>query len=142
MHCLQGGKGGALRRRYTVRVLVPCCHACLDTVQRTVLAARCADRPAGTTVKVYICDDGCSARKRAWVAHLNDPDVIYLSGQRKIVPGQAGRSAAVARCVQMLYPDIEDSEVPGQAMRAPVEELLCVFDAGQMCSLKFHEVRI
>ena len=47
-----------LRRNYNVRVLVPCYKESLAIVQRTVLAARRADRPPGTRVIIYVCDDG------------------------------------------------------------------------------------
>jgi hypothetical protein len=73
-----------LRREYNVRVLVPCYKESLAIIQRTVLAARRADRPPGTSVTIYICDDGNDARKRAWVRRLNDPEVLYVVGRDKV----------------------------------------------------------
>ena len=55
---LCAGQMPPLRRKYTVRVLVPCYKESLAIIQRTVLAARRADKPAGTRVIIYICDDG------------------------------------------------------------------------------------
>lgn len=56
-----------LRRKYTVRVLIPCYKESLAITQRTVLAARRADKPAGTRVIIYICDDGADPQKADWV---------------------------------------------------------------------------
>ena len=53
-----------------MRVLVPCYKETLAITQRTVLAARRADRPPGCQVTIYICDDGNDAKKRAWVRFL------------------------------------------------------------------------
>lgn len=56
-----------LRRKYIIRVLIPCYKESLAITQRTVLAARRADRPAGTRVIIYICDDGGDSSKSDWV---------------------------------------------------------------------------
>lgn len=50
-----------------MRVLIPCYKESLAITQRTVLAARRADKPAGTRVIIYICDDGADSQKADWV---------------------------------------------------------------------------
>lgn len=65
--CVCTGELPPLRRKYTVRVLIPCYKESLAITQRTVLAARRADKPAGTRVIIYICDDGADPQKADWV---------------------------------------------------------------------------
>lgn len=64
---MENGELPPLRRKYIVRVLVPCYKESLAIIQRTVLAARRADRPAGTRVIIYVCDDGADDSKAQWV---------------------------------------------------------------------------
>jgi cellulose synthase/poly-beta-1,6-N-acetylglucosamine synthase-like glycosyltransferase len=64
---MDAGELPPLRRKYTVRVLIPCYKESLAITQRTVLAARRADKPAGTRVIIYICDDGADPKKADWV---------------------------------------------------------------------------
>lgn len=67
---MENGDLPPLRRKYIVRVLVPCYKESLAIIQRTVLAARRADRPAGTRVIIYVCDDGADDAKAQWVRCL------------------------------------------------------------------------
>ena len=75
-----------LRRRYHVRVLIPCYNEPLAIVRRTALAARRADVPAGCQVTVYLCDDGRQDDKRRFApehkANLNQyqPSTAYQAG--------------------------------------------------------------
>lgn len=64
---MENGELPPLRRKYTVRVLIPCYKESLAIIQRTVLATRRADRPAGTRVIIYVCDDGADESKAQWV---------------------------------------------------------------------------
>jgi hypothetical protein len=97
-----------LRRKYNVRVLIPCYKESLAIVQRTVLAARRADKPAGTRVIIYICDDGADPAKSEWVSSLMDRDVIYITGRDKSQKSKNGKSANLNNTLQLIYPDIRD----------------------------------
>lgn len=69
------GKEAPFRRQYIIRVLIPCYKESLAIIQRTVLAAKRADRPHGTRMVIYICDDGNDEKKVAWVQRIEDPEV-------------------------------------------------------------------
>jgi cellulose synthase/poly-beta-1,6-N-acetylglucosamine synthase-like glycosyltransferase len=75
-----------LRRKYTMRVLVPCYKESLAIIQRTVLAARRADRPAGTHVIIYVCDDGADPKKADWVRALHSALHSPLSTLHSALP--------------------------------------------------------
>jgi endoglucanase len=123
-----------LRRKYTVRVLIPCFKESLAIIQRTVLAARRADRPAGLRVIIYVCDDGADDRKSAWVSSLQDCDVIYITGRHGVEKSKNGKSANLNNTLKLIYPDIKDPANPDEFMKIPVHELMCLFDADQTCS--------
>lgn len=69
------GKEAPFRRAYNIRVMIPCYKESLAIIQRTVLAAKRADRPPGMTLVIYVCDDGADEKKLAWVQRMNDPEV-------------------------------------------------------------------
>jgi endoglucanase len=69
------GKEAPFRRKYNVRVMIPCYKESLAIIQRTVLASKRADRPPGMKLVIYVCDDGNDDKKLAWVQRLNDPEV-------------------------------------------------------------------
>lgn len=97
-----------LRRKYNVRVLIPCYKESLAIIQRTVLAARRADRPAGTRIIIYVCDDGADPSKAQWVSSLLDRDVIYITGRDKSQKSKNGKSANLNNTLQLIYPDVRD----------------------------------
>ena len=131
-----------LRRDYVVRVLVPCFKESLAMIQRTVLAARRADRPPGTKIFIYICDDGGDPRKRMWVKRLRDPEVLYVSGRDKGGHKDLnGKSANLNHCLRLLYPDVQDPTDENEQLKIPVNELMCLFDADQTCSRGFFQAR-
>jgi endoglucanase len=99
-----------LRRKYNVRVLIPCYKESLAIVQRTVLAARRADKPAGSRVIIYICDDGADPAKSSWVSSLLDRDIIYITGRDKTQKSKNGKSANLNNTLQLIYPDVRDPE--------------------------------
>jgi endoglucanase len=99
-----------LRRKYNVRVLIPCYKESLAIVQRTVLAARRADKPAGSRVIIYICDDGADPAKSSWVSSLLDRDIIYITGRDKSQKSKNGKSANLNNTLQLIYPDVRDPE--------------------------------
>lgn len=70
------GKEAPFRRHYNIRVLIPCYKESLAIIQRTVLAAKRADRPPGTRMTIYVCDDGNDEKKIAWVQRIDDPEVL------------------------------------------------------------------
>jgi hypothetical protein len=129
-----------LRRNYVVRVLIPCYKESLAIIQRTVLAAKRADRPAGTRVVIYVCDDGNDPKKKAWVKQMDSPEVLYVTGRDKSLRSLNGKSANLNYCLQLIYPDIADPEDPEGLMKIPVNELMCLFDADQTCSKGFFQV--
>lgn len=90
-----------LRRRYNVRVLIPCYKESLPIIQRTVLAAKRADRPAGTRIIIYVCDDGADQAKADWVSSLMDRDVIYITGRDKTQKSKNGKSANLNNTLQV-----------------------------------------
>lgn len=125
-----------------MRVLVPCYRESLAIIQRTVLAAKRADRPPGVRVAIYVCDDGADAKKRAWVAQLGDPEILYVTGRDRSLKSLNGKSANLNYCLQLLYPDVPDPEGgAGERLRIPANELMCLFDADQTCSRGFFQVR-
>lgn len=69
------GKEAPFRRQYIIRVLIPCYKESLAIIQRTVLAAKRADRPPGTRMVIYVCDDGNDEKKLAWIQRIDDPEV-------------------------------------------------------------------
>lgn len=73
--CVLQGKEAPFRRQYNVRVLIPCYKESLAIIQRTVLAAKRADRPPGTRMVIYICDDGNDEKKLNWTQRIDDPEV-------------------------------------------------------------------
>jgi hypothetical protein len=73
------GKEAPFRRNYNVRVLIPCYKESLAIIQRTVLAAKRADRPPGTSLTIYVCDDGEDEKKLAWVQRMHDPEVRCIA---------------------------------------------------------------
>jgi hypothetical protein len=79
-----------LRRAYVVRVMIPCYKESLAITQRTVYAARRADRPFGMRLVIYLCDDGSDPKKRDWISYLGDPNIIYVTGvpQSALAPRQ------------------------------------------------------
>jgi cellulose synthase/poly-beta-1,6-N-acetylglucosamine synthase-like glycosyltransferase len=118
-------------------VLIPCFKESLAIIQRTVLAAKRADRPPGMRLKIYICDDGHDEKKFNWVQRLNDPEVSYVTGRDKSKRSLNGKSANLNFCLQRIYPDIEDPENSQAIKQIPVNELMCLFDADQTCSKGF-----
>ena len=130
-----------LRRAYNVRVLIPCYKESLAIIQRTVLAAKRADRPPGTKLYIYVCDDGNDPKKLAWVQQAADPEIMYVTGRDKSLKSLNGKSANLNYCLQLLYPDVLDPERPDEFMKIPVNELMCLFDADQTCSKGFFQVR-
>ena len=129
-----------LRRDYNVRVLIPCYKESLAIIQRTVLAAKRADRPPGTRLFIYVCDDGNDPKKLAWVQQINDPEIMYVTGRDKSLRSLNGKSANLNYCLQLLFPDVTDPENPEDCMKIPVNELMCLFDADQTCSRGFFQV--
>ena len=133
---------------YHVRVCVPVYKEALDIVRRTILAARAAPLPSGCARTVYLCDDGRDPKKRSWVAGLNDPCVVYVSG-RKRAPGEInGKSGNINNLLAQLYggvvpgvaPDIKHKDGGVGAPPRPTipgTELLCIFDADQVASSDF-----
>ena len=127
-----------LRRRYHIRVLVPCYNEPLAIVQRTVLAARRAAVPPGCEMTIYLCDDGKRADKRSFVESLSatdGPHVVYITG-RKRNAGRTlnGKSENLNHCLKLIYPaDRGLDEVPN----IPLAEVMCLFDADQSCSRSF-----
>jgi cellulose synthase/poly-beta-1,6-N-acetylglucosamine synthase-like glycosyltransferase len=127
-----------------VRVLVPCFKESLAIIQRNVLAAKRADRPPGTKLFIYVCDDGNDEKKWNWVQQMNDPEVMYVTGRDKSLRSLNGKSANLNHCLRLLYPDVEDaagSGKPDDLMKIPVNELMCLFDADQTCSKGFFQAR-
>ena len=57
-------------------MLIPCYKESLPITQRTVLAARRADKPAGTRVIIYICDDGADEAKADWVTLIKHQSLL------------------------------------------------------------------
>ena len=51
----KAASGAHLRRRYSVRVLIPCYQESLAIVRRTVMAAFKATIPIGCNVTIYLC---------------------------------------------------------------------------------------
>ena len=147
-----GPAPAATAHPYHVRVCVPVYKEALDIVRRTVLAARAAPLPAGCARTVYLCDDGRDPRKRAWVAGLADPGVVYVSGRKRPAGEINGKSGNINNLLAQLYgggvppglaPDtkqkVGDQAVTTAASRPsiPGTELICIFDADQVASSEF-----
>jgi endoglucanase len=79
--------------RFHVRVLVPCYKEELSVIAATVQAALDADLPPGARRTVYLCDDGNSPDKRAWINTKEDDgeDVQYVTGRVRLKGGAAGQ---------------------------------------------------
>jgi len=145
------------RRNYTVRVMVPCYKESLEIVQRTIIAALRAERPVGTRVVIYLCDDGGDVKKKAWIDGMEDPNVIYVTGVRprwhrpacagevgarhtkcagrdKTKKSMNGKSDNLNNCLRLIYPDTRDPDDPTKRMVIPLEEVMLLFDADQTCS--------
>jgi endoglucanase len=132
------GAGAPLRRRYHVRVLVPCYTEPLAIVQRTVLAARRAAIPPGCEVTIYLCDDGKRPEKRRFIESLAatpGPRAVYITGRaRGAGKTLNGKSENLNHCLKLIYPaDRGADEVPN----IPLTEVMCLFDADQSCSQQF-----
>lgn len=97
--CLQ------VKLHYHIRVLIPCYKEDLEIVQRTVLAAREADLPAGCARTIYLCDDGKDPDKRAWIATLG-PDVVYVSGRIRKKGEMNGKSGNLNNVARQIYPKV------------------------------------
>ena len=120
--------------------MIPCYKESLSIIQRTIIAARRADVPPGSTVHIYLCDDGGDHRKEMWVRNLRDPRVKYVTGRERAGKELNGKSANLNNCLKLLYPDVDDPTDPEQIKRIPVNELMCLFDADQTCSRIFFTV--
>lgn len=137
---------------YHVRVCVPVYKEALDIVRRTVLAARAAPLP-GCARTVYLCDDGRDPKKRAWVAGLADPGVVYVSGRKRPAGEVNGKSGNINNLLTQLYGCPVTGYPPASANKGkdgggsapapppgptiPGTELLCIFDADQVASADF-----
>jgi len=128
-----------LRREYTVRVLIPCYRESLAIVRRTIAAARAARRPLGTTVYVYLCDDGCDREKRKYVQSLGAEDVVYVTGRVRDGRATNGKSENLNYALRMIYP-LRGGGADGE--NVSLDELVCLFDADQTCSAEFFDVML
>lgn len=101
-------------------------------ITNTVTAALAAEVPPGVQRTVYLCDDGKSEEKRAFIASLG-PDAKYVTGRTR-KPGEInGKSANVNNCLRnVIFPEFE-----GRPQDIPLKELLVVFDADMAARKNF-----
>ena len=124
-----------LRRRYHVRVLVPCYSEPLAIVRRTILSAHRAIVPPDCKLTIYLCDDGNKADKRLFCESLashGGPRVVYITGRPKGgKKTKNGKSENLNHCLHLIFPaDRKADEIPNIAL----SEVMCLFDADQSCS--------
>ncbi|KAK9828913.1 hypothetical protein WJX72_002766 [[Myrmecia] bisecta] len=112
---------------YHVRVLVPCYKESLEIVGRTIQAAYNAALPEGCARTIYLLDDGKDAQKRKWCQQMG-PEIVYVSGRQRAVGEMNGKSCNLNNCLNQIYP-------PG--VPVPPTELVCIFDADQVCNVDF-----
>ena len=118
--------GVQLRRRYHVRVLIPCYKESAMIVQRTVIAAHTAVVPRGSQITVYLCDDGNDPAKQAFIKSRNSPNLVYVTGRPKGAKSSNGKSDNLNYTLSLIYPEAEHG--------IPLTELVCLLDADQTCS--------
>ena len=124
-----------LRRRYHIRVLVPCYSEPLAIVRRTILSAHRAIVPPDCELTIYLCDDGNKADKRLFCESLashGGPRVVYITGRPKGgKKTKNGKSENLNHCLHLIFPaDRKADEIPNIAL----SEVMCLFDADQSCS--------
>jgi len=114
---------------YHVRVLIPCYKEPLDVITRTFLAAMYAAMPVNCKRTVYLLDDGKDPEKKEFVRSLNMPNAVYISGRKRAKGEMNGKSCNINNAMRHIY--------PGDDLDIPSNEVICVFDADQVCNADF-----
>jgi len=116
------------RRKYHIRTLIPSYKESLAIIKKTIMACKQADLPPGTVQTIYLCDDGKDKKKRDWMLSFNDPDMVYITGRKRAKDEINGKSNNLNNCLKLIYP---------KGTIIPLGELMCLFDADQVCSKSF-----
>lgn len=104
----------------------------LTVITNTVTAALAAEVPPGVQRTLYLCDDGKSEEKRAFIASLG-PEARYVTGRTR-KPGEInGKSANVNNCLR----NVIFSEYEGRPQDIPLKDLIVVFDADMAARKNF-----
>jgi cellulose synthase/poly-beta-1,6-N-acetylglucosamine synthase-like glycosyltransferase len=114
---------------YHIRVLIPCYKEPLDVVTRTFLAAMYASMPVNCKRTIYLLDDGKDPEKKEFVRSLNAPNAVYVSGRKRAKGEMNGKSCNINNAMRHIY--------PGDDLEIPSNEVICVFDADQVCNADF-----
>jgi cellulose synthase/poly-beta-1,6-N-acetylglucosamine synthase-like glycosyltransferase len=114
---------------YHIRVLIPCYKEPLDVVTRTFLASMYAALPLNCKRTVYLLDDGKDPEKKEFVRSLNMPNAVYISGRKRAKGEMNGKSCNINNAMRHIY--------PGDDLEIPSNEVICVFDADQVCNADF-----
>ena len=114
---------------YHIRVVIPCYKEPLDVVTRTFLAAMYASMPINCKRTIYLLDDGKDPEKKEFVRSLNVPNAVYISGRKRAKGEMNGKSCNINNAMRLIY--------PGEDLEIPSNEVICVFDADQVCNADF-----
>jgi len=114
---------------YHIRVLIPCYKEPLDVVTKTFLAAMYASMPINCKRTIYLLDDGKDPEKKEFVRSLNVPNAVYVSGRKRAKGEMNGKSCNINNAMRLIY--------PGDDLEIPSNEVICVFDADQVCNADF-----
>lgn len=95
-------------------------------------AALSAEVPPGVERTVYLCDDGKSEEKRAFIGSLG-PEAKYVTGRIRKSGEINGKSANVNNCLRnIIFPEYE-----GRPQDISLRELIVVFDADMAARKNF-----
>ena len=114
---------------YHIRVLIPCYKEPLDVITRTFLASMYAAMPVNCKRTIYLLDDGKDPEKKEFVRSLNMPNAVYISGRKRAKGEMNGKSCNINNAMRLIY--------PGDDLEIPSNEVICVFDADQVCNADF-----
>ncbi len=114
---------------YHVRILIPCYKEPLDVITRTFLAAMYATMPVNCKRTIYLLDDGKDPEKKEFVRSLNASNAVYISGRKRAKGEMNGKSCNINNAMRHIY--------PGDDLEIPSNEVICVFDADQVCNADF-----
>ena len=59
------------------------------------------------------------------------PEIVYVSGRKRAVGEMNGKSANLNNCLSYIYP---------AGTTIPANELVCIFDADQVCFLRSSQL--
>lgn len=78
---------------------------------------------------VYLLDDGKDPEKRAFIRSLGMSNAVYISGRKRAKGEMNGKSANINNAMRQIY--------PGDDLKIPLNEVICLFDADQVPNADF-----